>query len=197
MRLYLFFFILFPNLCFAEEWKINSDHSEIFFEVEYLNISEVTGRFIAFSGSATMEKSDPQTVLLEINSSTIDTGNRLRDGHLKSGQFLKSKEFPSIIFKSQSVTKMGPKLFKARGQLTMAGVTKKHSLEFSITEAVKDTWSYASKFVKFRTIVNRKDYGLVWNKTLSENKYLVGDNISIWGTLQLQPSEAKRHQANT
>jgi polyisoprenoid-binding protein YceI len=191
MRHFFFFFLLFPIHCFGEEWKINTDHSEIFFKVDYLNISQVTGRFNGFAGSAMMQKSDPDKVLFEINSSTIETGNRLRDGHLKSGQFLKSKEFPVIIFKSQSVTKMGPKLFKAIGQLTMAGVTKKHSLEFSITEAVKDTWSYASKFVTFSTIVNRKDYGLVWNKTLSENKYLVGDKITIWGTLQLQPSASK------
>jgi polyisoprenoid-binding protein YceI len=80
----LFLLILFPKISFAQEWKINSDHSEIFFRVPYLNISEVTGRFNSFSGSAELGEKEAKHVFLQIYSSAIDTGNRLRDGHLKS-----------------------------------------------------------------------------------------------------------------
>jgi polyisoprenoid-binding protein YceI len=191
MKKLLFALVLFPVLSLAEIWKVNVDHSDIFFRINYLNISEVTGRFNSFSGWAELNDQTHQVVFVQIDSSTIETGNRLRDGHLKSSEFLKSKEFPYITFKSLSVTKLNSNHFKATGELAIGGVTKIHSLDFSVTDSVKDTWNYESKFVKFTTTINRRDYKLFWNKTLAENKYLIGEKISIWGTLQLQLSGHK------
>ncbi len=188
-KYYLLFllFIFCPNL-FAQSWKINKDHSEMFFQVEYLNVTDVTGRFNSFSGTVNFERPDlPKEISIRIETSSLDSGNNLRDGHLKSHEFLKSKEHPFITFKSETVSLKKDRNFVATGTLFLASVSRKHSFEFSLSAPKKDTWNYQSRFVKFKSKINRKDFNLVWNKTLSENKYLVGEEISIWGTFQLQP----------
>src|SRR5690606_37717415 len=88
---------------FAAEWKINKDHSEVLFKVPYLNVSEITGRFTDYSGTLDFdEKSREITkVNIEISSSTIDTGHKMRDNHLKASDFLESKEYPNIVFKAE------------------------------------------------------------------------------------------------
>lgn len=173
----------------AHVWKINRDHSEIFFQVEYLNVSDVTGRFKTFSGTVIFDNALlPEEISIKIDSSSIDTGNSLRDGHLKSHEFLKSRQHRFITFESHSVSLKSPSTLVASGTLTVAGISKKHSFEFTLSNAQKDTWNYESKFVKFKSKINRKDFKLIWNKTLAENKFLVGDDISIWGTFQLQPT---------
>lgn len=185
--LLLVFLILGQELQ-AQTWKINRDHSELFFQVDYLNVSDVTGRFNVFSGTANFESTDiPKDISISIDTSSLDTGNSLRDGHLKSQEFLKSKQYPFITFDGHSFSLTKASTFTTTGTLTVAGVSRKHSFEFTLSKAQKDTWNYESKFVKFKSKINRKDFNLVWNKTLSENKYLVGDEIIIWGTFQLQP----------
>lgn len=160
----------------------------MFFQVEYLNVTDVTGRFNSFSGTVNFERPDlPKEISIRIDTSSLDSGNNLRDGHLKSQEFLKSKQHPFITFKSGTVSLKKAATFVATGTLFLAGVSRKHSFEFSLSAPQKDTWNYESRFVKFKSKINRKDFNLVWNKTLSENKYLVGDEISIWGTFQLQP----------
>ncbi len=153
----------------------------------YLNISEVTGRFSAFTGKASLDQNQKIVdVLIQIGTTSIETGNKLRDGHLKSHEFLRSKEFPVIIFRSSAIQELGPSKYKATGELVVKGISKQHILSFEVTAPIKDTWSYESRFVKFNTVIDRKKFNLVWNKTLVDNKYLVGDLISVWGTLQLQ-----------
>jgi polyisoprenoid-binding protein YceI len=182
-----------PNLSQAADWKINRDHSEIFFEIPYLQVSEITGRFNEFTGQVSFsEKGNlPQEISIHVKTASLDSGNRQRDGHLKSEDFLKAKTNPEITFNSQKITHISGELYRAQGILFVAGVANPSVIDFSMTPAMKDTWNFENRFVKFRSKFSRKDFRIVWNKTLADNKYLVGDIITIWGTFQLQPGTAK------
>lgn len=176
----------------AQVWVINKDHSEILFQVEYLGISEVNGRFKVFSGSVNFdEKQMPFDMAIKVNTASIDTGNNLRDGHLRANDFLQSKEHPHIVFQSNRVKHLKANLYKAEGQLTIKGNSKPFAINFSLSDSIKDTWGYQNRFVKFTSKINRKDFNIKWNKTLAEQKYLVGDEVDFWGTFQLQPSALK------
>lgn len=182
------------SFAFAQDtkWETNKDHSEIHFQVPYLNVSEVSGRFTKFSGMMVFdEKKAPKEVTVKIETASIETGNKMRDGHLKGSDFLKSKQFPYIQFVSSSVTALKDNEFKATGELTIKDVTKTASIIFQLTDSVKDTWGYDNKFVKFKSVVSRKEYNINWNKTLDNEKYLVGDEVSFWGTFQIQPLHGK------
>ena len=193
MKIFVFIILTFFNLAHANNtnkiWRINNDHSELFFKVPYLTISEVTGRFSKFSGRIKMDGDfDIATKInLRIDPRTIYTGNKMRDGHLKSKEFLKVEKFPNIIFESESIVPAGPGSFKVKGFLTIKGVKKSFSVEFKLSDGVKDTWGYESKFASFKAQIIRSEFGIKWNKLIGDNKFLVGDTVELWGKFQIQP----------
>lgn len=192
---YLLTFILLAvcSTSFARNWVTNRDHSEIMFQVPYMGVSELTGRFNEFSGSVTFKNNSHEADKLEIliSSSSVDTGNKMRDGHLKGNDFFQTGQHPYIKFNSQNIKKTGEGIYQATGLLTIRGITKSSIIDFSATDPLKDTWGYDNKFVKFKASLNRKDFNINWNKTLDGKELLVGDVITYWGTFQLQPATNK------
>ena len=170
-------------------WVINKDHSEIQFQVEYLSLTEVSGRFKNFAGTVEFNSEEaPEHISIKVDSASVDTGNSLRDGHLKANNFFQSQVHPFIIFNSQSIRPMGPGAFKAFGLLSIKDITRAFTIDFSLSGTVKDTWGYQNKFVKFKAKINRTDFNMKWNKTLEKQKYLVSNEVDFWGTFQIQPS---------
>lgn len=177
----------------AGTWVTNRDHSEVMFQVPYMGVSELTGRFNEFSGTISYNDKSLKAEKLEvvISSSSIDTGNKMRDGHLKSNDFFQSGQYPYIKFTGQDIKEIKPGSFRVNGILTIKGISKSTSVDFSTTNALKDTWGYENKFVKFKASLNRKDFNINWNKTLDGQQFLVGDVIDFRGTFQIQPEGAK------
>lgn len=186
MRLFILFLILFNSSWASENWRTNQDHSEILFQIPYLKLSEVTGRFEKFSGLMILDGGKPTEVKLSIDADSLNTGNKLRDSHLKGEDFLKSRQFPEIVFVAQEIKSQGEG-FEASGRLSFIGKSHPLKIQFSLSNEVSDTWSKKSRFVKFNFILSRKELGLEWNKTLPGEEFLLGDKIRIWGSLQLQP----------
>lgn len=158
-----------------------------------MGVSELTGRFNEFSGDVDF-KDDSKSVSklqVQISSSSIDTGNKMRDGHLKGSDFFDSQQNPYITFQSEKVSLIKPNLYKAHGTLKIKGISKPAIIEFSTTDSLKDTWGYDNKFVKFKSVISRKDFNITWKKTLDGKQLLVGDTITYWGTFQIQPESKK------
>jgi polyisoprenoid-binding protein YceI len=194
MKTYIFYLILilFSSNTFAQKWIINEDHSELFFSVQYLKISEVTGRFQQFTGNLKFDDlNGPKDLMIAIQVGSIETGNKLRDGHLKGNDFLQKSRYPEIIFESSNLRKIINKNYVAHGILTIRGVSKPLTIEFSLSDPVLDTWNYVSRFAKFKAFIRRSDFDISWNKTLTKNQYLLGDDINFWGTFQIQPMNEK------
>jgi polyisoprenoid-binding protein YceI len=180
------------GLSFADSWVINKDHSEVQFQVEYLSISEVGGRFKNFSGSVVLnEQQVPEQIVIKVETASVDTGNNLRDGHLKANDFFQSQKYPFILFKGQSISSNGPGNYKVSGLLTIKNISRPFAVEFSLSDPINDTWNYKNRFVKFKSKINRSSFNLKWNKTLDEQKYLVGEEVKLWGIFQIQPSLTK------
>lgn len=186
LRLIFLILILFPFHLSAEILRTNPDHSEILFQIPYLKLSEVTGRFKDFSGELVLNEKDiPSKVKINIDSDSIDTGNKLRDSHLKGFDFLDSKAHPLIRFESDEIIPF-EKSFTAVGVLSFLGKSRPLKIQFTLSEVLTDTWSKKSRFAKFDLKLSRKELGLKWNKTLPENEFLLGDEVHVWGSLQLQ-----------
>ena len=189
---FLFLLLLVPQVLLAATWVVNRDHSEIMFQVTYMNVTELNGRFNEFTGEAILnDKALPSELQVNIKSASIDTGNRLRDGHLKDQDFLQADHFPEIIFLSKKISRISNGKYRAEGPLTIKGITKSVVVDFTVSEAVKDTWGFDNRFVKFTAKINRKDFNIVWNKTLDGQQFLVGNSIGISGNFQLQPAGKK------
>ncbi len=181
-------FVLSPVLQ-AATWQVNDDHSEVLFSVPYLSVSEVTGRFSKFSGELELDEQGKALKLaMSIEAASIDTGHAQRDGHLRAQEFIFTQKHPQITFQSQTIETVGPAKLKVAGVLSLRGKTRPLTLEVSLSDVQIDSWKHENRFAKFSLVIKRSDFGIQWNKTLADHKYLVGDEVKVWGNLQLQPA---------
>ena len=167
----------------ATTWEIDPIHSSAEFSVRHMMVSNVKGQFGKITGEVVLDDKDPRkstaTVLIDVT--TIDTREPKRDAHLKSPDFFDVARFPSITFKSTKIEKAGKAKFKMTGDLTMHGVTKSVVLNVDgPTPDVKDIMGGLSRGAEITGKINRKDWGLNWNKPLeAAGGVLVGDEVSL------------------
>ena len=164
----------------ADTWTIDKAHSEALFTIKHL-VSRVTGRFNDFSGTVNTDAANPaaSTVEFSINAASIDTSDAKRDEHLRSPDFFETAKFPTITFKSSKVTPAGANKYQVEGTLTLHGVSKQVTLPVEFLGFVKDPWGNDRAGFAIETTLNRKDFGVVWNKALDAGGFVLGDDVKV------------------
>jgi polyisoprenoid-binding protein YceI len=115
-----------------------------------------------------------------IDASTINTREAKRDAHLRSEDFFDVAKFPSMKFVSKRVEPAGAGKLKVIGDLTMRGVTREVVLDVEgPTQEVRDARGNIKMGAAATTKINRKDFGLVWNRALDGGGVVVGDEVTI------------------
>jgi polyisoprenoid-binding protein YceI len=114
---------------------------------------EVPGSFGDFSGMVMFNAQDPakSTVQMEIKTASVDTGNPKRDDHLRSADFFKVKEHPTMTFKSTAAKKISEDTYEVTGNFTLLGKTKPVTATFKKTGDNAGTATLKLK---------RSDYGM-------------------------------------
>jgi polyisoprenoid-binding protein YceI len=165
----------------AAKFQIDPAHTNITFKVPHMVISKVKGRFDKFEGSFEFDEKSQKLdlVSVKIQADSINTNQADRDKHLKSPDFLDVAKFPSIEFKGTKVIYDAAKPKKVEGKITIHGVTKDVTLDVEYKGAVTDPMGIRRVGFEIETKLNRKDFGLVWNKALETGGVVVGDNIEI------------------
>jgi polyisoprenoid-binding protein YceI len=166
----------------ATQWKIDPMHSEADFAIKHMAISTVHGSFHGLSGVITFDPADvaKSSVEATIPVDTVDTGVAARDNDLKSPRFFDAAQFPTMTFKSTSVHKADDH-YDVAGNLTLHGVTKPVVLkleELGKEETGMDKKSVHRGFTATTTI-NRQDFGLAFNGTLSSGDAVLSNEIKI------------------
>lgn len=187
-RLLMFAFVVFvPALAFAADYEIDSAHSSATFSVRHMMVSNVRGEFGKASGTVQLDEKNPAKSKVEatIDATTINTREAKRDAHLKSADFFDVAKYPTITFKSTKVEKAASG-YKVTGDLTMHGVTKPVVLDVAaLTPEIKDPYGNTKVGTTATTKLNRKDWGLTWNKALEAGGVVVGDEVQITLDLEL------------
>lgn len=172
-----------PALVHAAEYEIDPAHSSASFTVKHMMVSNVRGEFRKVEGKASWSRPDlsDASVDVTIDASSIDTRDAKRDAHLKSADFFDVQKFPTLTFKSKKVEK-GKEAGHVTlvGDLTIHGVTKQ--VAFDVTgpsPEMKAPWGQIRVGAEARAKINRKDFGLTWNKALEAGGVLVGDDVNI------------------
>lgn len=162
-------------------YKIDTAHSKIGFSVRHMMFAKVRGAFTKWSGDLTLDANAiaNSSVNVTIDSSSIDTGEAQRDGHLKSPDFFDVAKFPQMTFKSKKVEAAGSKRYKVTGDLTVRDVTRPVVLEVEELGAGKDPWGNERIAFNAKTSIERSDYGLKWNQALETGGVLVGEKVEI------------------
>ncbi len=171
--------VLFATAAWAQgsEWQIDPAHTTVGFTVRHMGISNVHGRFTKVSGTANVDDNDvtKSSVNATMDIASITTGNDSRDNDLRSPNYFDAAQFPTMTFKSKSITKSGDNKLKIVGDLTIKGVTKEVTLDVDGPSSPVKMGPNQRRGLSATTSVNRKDFG-VGAKTPSA---MVGEEIKI------------------
>jgi polyisoprenoid-binding protein YceI len=174
----------------AKEYSVDEGHSNVGFTVSHL-FSKLNGAFKKFEGKFSFDAAKPEAskVTAEVQVASIDTNEAKRDGHLKGDDFFSATKFPKLTFVSKKFTADGDKKFKMEGDLTMRGVTKPVTFDVEFLGEGDDAWGGHRAGFTAVSKIDRKDFGINWNKTLDKGGVMVGDNVTI--SLNVEGMEVK------
>ena len=174
---------LLAPAAYAATWEIDPAHTSVGFGIRHLMVSTVRGEFTKVSGKAQADDTDYSKAKVEatIDAASINTRVEKRDAHLKSPDFLDVAKYPTITFLSKTVEKAGEGRWKVTGDLTLHGVTRPVTLDVEgPTSAIKDPMTGGLRAGAHATTrINRKDFGIAWNKSLDGGGVVVGEDVDI------------------
>ena len=112
-------------------YAIEPNHTQIIFSVLHMGFSYYSGRLTDASGELTLDPKQPaaSAVRISVPVSTISTTSAKLDGELKSADWLDAAKYPTVTFKSTTVTPGDKGEAKIMGDLTLHGVTKSVTLD--------------------------------------------------------------------
>ncbi len=176
----------------AETYDIDTAHSNVGFRIRHL-VAKTSGRFTKFSGTIDFTPGKPESwkVSADIDPASINTDNEKRDGHLRNADFFDVEKFPKMAFKSTKVTDVKGDSAKLHGELTMHGVTKPVVLELEVGGTTKDPWGNAKAGFTARGKVNRKEFGMIWNKALDAGSVMLGEEVEVVIDIEAQAKAAE------
>ncbi len=179
------------NIDIKKSWVIDVAHTNINFSVSHMVISEVTGTFKEFEGTVAASKEDFSDAIIDvqIKSKSINTESNDRDNHLRSADFFDAEKYPILAFKSTEVQSKGNNKLVITGDLTLRGITKQVVLDAKFKGQAVNPWGQIVAAFKATTIINRKEWGLVWNAALEAGGFLVGEDIEL--NLNIELNQAK------
>jgi polyisoprenoid-binding protein YceI len=175
----------------TQTYVVDKAHSEADFSVRHM-MSKVTGKFGDFNGTINVDRAKPaaSSVELTIQAASVNTGSADRDQHLRGADFFDTEKTPTIHFKSTSIAPAKEKnVYNVTGDLTMRGVTKRVTLPVEFLGFQKDPWGNERAGFQLETKLNRKDFGINWNKALDNGGFLVGDDVTVSINLEALPKK--------
>lgn len=161
-------------------YDVDLDHSIVEFKVAHMVISKTTGHFKDYTGFIEMDPDAGTVKAIEatIKTASVTTNQEKRDAHLRNPDFFDSEKYPTMAYKMKSYKKSGDG-YTAVGDLTLHGVTKEITLTGNLNGVTKDPWGNTRAGFTAEGTVNRKDFGMVWNKALDSGGLVVGDEVLI------------------
>lgn len=168
----------------AGTWKVDPGHAEVGFLGRHFMLTKVRGRFTGVEASVEIgERPEDSRVTAVIDMASVDSGDRTRDDHLRSGDFFDVEKHPKATFASTAVTWQGDK-GKMTGDLTIKGVTRPVTLDVDYLGYARDPWNNDRAIFSAHGKVNREDWGLTWNMALETGGILVSKEIEL--TLEIE-----------
>ena len=167
-------------------YTIDPVHSQVGFTVRHLVASKVRGQFTEFEGAIEIGDSpESSKVTATIHAASITTNNEMRDGHLKSNDFLDLENHPTLNFVSTSVSPKGAEKYAMVGDLTIRGVTKQVTwdLEYLGTGPGMGEGAQITGF-EATTEIDRRDFNVNFEGTLENGSIVVSNKVVL--TLEIE-----------
>lgn len=185
-------FILLNILAFnanAKDFELIKEHSRIAFDVDYMLMTKVDGQFKDFKGFFTLNaaENDISKIKITVKGDSVDSNDTKRDFHLRGHEFFFIATYPEITFEAPGPIRIEPgKKMQVPGYLTMRGIKRPIILEGIYKGKLKDPWGKDNYFFNLTGELDRKAYGIVWNKAMDTGGALIGDTVRLNLTVQAQ-----------
>ncbi|WP_067571445.1 YceI family protein [Nocardia acidivorans] len=110
-------------------WDLDANHSSVNFTARHLGISKVRGRFNKFETAFVVDEAGKAvTIEATIYLDSFDTGNEMRDGHVRSAEILDTANLSTLHFKVTEPVDIAEE-FEVTGEVTLGGVVKPVTLD--------------------------------------------------------------------
>jgi len=174
------------------KWIIDTVHSEVGFKIKHLVISNASGKFSSFEGSAETSKDDFSDAKINFSADidSIHTGNEQREGHLKSPDFFDAAKYPKLSFVSSSFTKKEGSDYVLKGDLTLRGVTKPVELAVEFGGIHKSLYGQTVAGFEVTGKIKRADFGLSWSAVTEAGGLVLGEDVKLNSNVELIKQEA-------
>jgi len=166
-------------------WTIDPQYATVEFSAKMLFLT-VRGRFTDFGGEITLDENDihRSSVDVTINTASVNTGNKTRDRHLRSKDFLDAEAHPKIRFQSASVGRGRDRdMLRVTGTLAIKGQSREAALDVTITDRSRSPQGDEILYCAAVTEINRFDFGVKYAR------WLIGRTIKI--LIQAQASKQR------
>lgn len=171
--------ICVPTMAASAKYTIDQGHSDVTFKIRHI-VTKMSGKFADFDGAIEFDPQNPtkSTVSFTVQAASIDTGDEDRDKHLRNEDFFDVEKHPTLTFVSKSVKKKSGNVLEVTGDFTMLGVTKEITIPVEFAGPIKGPWHVVAGFeTEFE--INRKDFGMTWNKALDQGGVVIGEEVEI------------------
>jgi polyisoprenoid-binding protein YceI len=164
----------------ADVYVVDSDHAEIGFSVKHMVITNVKGAFREYTAGFEIDGTGTlKSFTADIKVESIDTRIKKRDDHLRSPEFFDVARFPTITFRSTSIVPSSGNTYQVTGVLQIRDVARKITLEGKLNGPVKDPWGNQRMGISLMGKIDRRVFGLTYNKVLETGALLIDNEINI------------------
>ena len=181
-----------------KRWILEPGHTAAAFRARHMMVTWVRGGFYDVHGHVELDPEDLSNGAVEarIAVSTLWTGEKDRDAHLLSDDFLDAENHPEITFRGDRVEVLGGTELRVTGDLTLRGVTRETALDVEYLgswetpywEGERDLGPIRRLGFRATTSIDRHDFGVSWQSSLDRGGVVVGNRVHI--TLDAEALEA-------
>ncbi|MBI4730086.1 MAG: YceI family protein [Acidobacteria bacterium] len=164
----------------AGTWDIDPAHSAATFSARHLMVAKVRGRFAKFSGALHVDEvPERSSAEVEIEATSIDTGEPSRDAHLRSPDFLDVERYPVLRFKTAGLERAAGARFRLTGELTIREAVRPVVLDVTYEGTVTDPWGGTRAAFTATTEIDREEFGITWNQAIEAGGWVVGKKVRV------------------
>jgi polyisoprenoid-binding protein YceI len=170
----------------AEKFRLDKNHTVIEFDVSYLLLARVHGRFDEFAGSFVIDRDHPaqSRADIAIQTASVNTGNQNRDADISGPRFFNSAHYPTMVFHSNNVTIYPDNSGQITGDLTLLGVTQSVTLDLL---SLPGTDKNMAGGFEVAGKIKRSDFGM------NKSALPVGNIVTLRVCYNLATCPASRH----
>ncbi|MET9801832.1 YceI family protein [Streptomyces sp. NPDC006368] len=172
-------------------WTLDPAHSSVGAVAQHLGISSVHGRFTDFGGRIEIAPDlTASRVDAVISAASVDTGNTLRDKHLKSPDFLDVEVYPEITYTSHGLSPAGPDRWTVHGSLALHGVVRDVDLDLTYLGTGPDPWGGTRAAFRATAELRREDFAMRYNQVVQAGISAIGTTLRVELDIQAVQGDA-------